>query len=114
MANYIQQISRSTRTATVCLKLGFQQLFSASNIITMCERSEHEFSIRKGSQNVQTLDVVQVKKLAKKAKTPCHSTKISLHKKFKLILEQNDSEQVYPKISIRLQKCPLLCCQLHF
>ena len=70
----------------------------------MCERSEHEFPIRKGSQNVQTLDVVQVKKLVKKAKTPCRSTKISLYKKFKLILEQNAREQTYLKISFRWQK----------
>ena len=51
------------------------------------------------------LDVVQVQKMAKKAKNPCRCSKISLHKKFKLILEQNVTEQTYPKISCRSQKC---------
>ena len=58
----------------------------------------------KMEHNFQSLDVVQVKKMAKKAKTPCRSTKISLHKKFKLILEQNDSKHRDLKITLRFQK----------
>ena len=55
--------------------------------------------------NVQTLDVVQVKNIGKKAKNPCRWSKISLHKNFKLILEQNVTEQTYPKISCRWLNC---------
>ena len=53
---------------------------------------------------VKTLDVVQVRKMAKKAKNPCRCSKMLLHKNFKLSLEQNVTEQTYPKISCRLQK----------
>ena len=40
----------------------------------------------------------------KKAKNPCRCSKIPLHKKFKLILEQNVREQTYPEMTFRLQK----------
>ena len=43
----------------------------------------------KTERNFQTVDVVQVENIAKKAKTPGRWSKILLHKKFKLILEQN-------------------------
>ena len=46
----------------------------------------------KTERNFQTVDVVQVENIAKKAKTPGRWSKILLHKKFKLILEQNVSE----------------------
>ena len=54
---------------------------------------------------VKTLDVVQVQKMAKKAKNPYRCSKMSLNKNFKLSLEQNVTEQTYPKISCRSQKC---------
>ena len=53
----------------------------------------------------KTLDVVQVQNMAKKAKNPCRCSKISLHKNFKLILEQNVTEQTYLKLNYRWQKC---------
>ena len=53
----------------------------------------------------KTLDVVQVQNLAKKAKNPYRCSKISLHKNFKLILEQNVTEQTYLKLNYRWQKC---------
>ena len=40
----------------------------------------------KTERNFQTVDVVQVENIAKKAKTPGRWSKILLHKKFKLIL----------------------------
>ena len=58
----------------------------------------------KTERNFQTVDVVQVENIAKKAKTPGRWSKILLHKKFKLILEQNLTEQAYPKISCWSQK----------
>ena len=58
----------------------------------------------KTERNFQTVDVVQVENIAKKAKIPSRWSKILLHKKFKLILEQNVTEQTYPKISCRSQK----------
>ena len=54
---------------------------------------------------VKTLDVVQVQKMVKKAKNPYRCSKMSLNKNFKLSLEQNVTEQSYPKISCRSQKC---------
>ena len=59
----------------------------------------------KKSYSDQTVAGALVKKMAKKAKTRCRCSKFSLHKKFKLILEQNVTEQTYPKISCRSQKC---------
>ena len=50
------------------------------------------------------LDVVQVPNIAKKGKNPYRRSKNSLHKKFKLSLEQNVTEQTYLKISCRSQK----------
>ena len=44
-------------------------------------------------------------KNGKKVKNPYRCSKISLHKNFKLSLEQNVTEQTYPKISCRSQKC---------
>ena len=58
----------------------------------------------KTERNFQTVDVVQVENIAKKAKTPCRWSKNSLHKNFKLILEQNVIEHTYLKINSRLQK----------
>ena len=58
----------------------------------------------KTERNFQTVDVVQVENIAKKAKTPGRWSKILLHKKFKLILEQNDKKQTDHKISCRSQK----------
>ena len=58
----------------------------------------------KMEHNFQSLDVVQVKKMAKKAKTPCRSTKFLLHKKFKFILEKNVMEQTYLKIPFRFSE----------
>ena len=53
--------------------------------------------IWKKNKKIQlTLDVVSVKKMVKKAKNTGRSTKISLYKKFKLILEQNVRKQTYP------------------
>ena len=43
--------------------------------------------------------------MVEKTKTPCRWSKISLHKNFKLVLEQNVTKQTYPKISCRSQKC---------
>ena len=43
-----------------------------------------------------TLDDAQVKKMAKKAKNTGRNSKLSLYKKFKLILEQNVRKQTYP------------------
>ena len=43
-----------------------------------------------------TLDDVQVKKMAKKAKNTGRNSKLPLYKKFKLILEQNVRKQTYP------------------
>ena len=60
-----------------------------------------------------SLDVIQVKKIAKKAKNTGHCTKILLHKKFKLILEQNVREQTYLKITFRLQKYSLYKVKLY-
>ena len=59
----------------------------------------------KAERNFQTVDVVQVENIAKKAKTPCRWSKNSLHKNFKLILEQNVTEQTYLKLNYRWQKC---------
>ena len=44
----------------------------------------------------QTVAGASVQKMAKKTKTPCRCSKFSLHKKIKLILEQNVTEQTYP------------------
>ena len=43
-----------------------------------------------------TLDDVQVKKMAKKAKNTGRNSKLPPLKKFKLILEQNVKKQTYP------------------
>ena len=45
----------------------------------------------------QTLDAVQVQKMSTKAKNPYRCSKFPLHKKFKLILEQNGSNKLYLK-----------------
>ena len=58
-------------------------------------------------QNFQSLDVVQVQNIAKKAKNTYRCSKISLQKKFKLILEQNVREQAYLQILLRLRKSDL-------
>ena len=54
--------------------------------------------------NLYPQDGVLVQNISKKEKKPCHCSKISLHKNFKLSLEQNVCEQTYPKISLRSQK----------
>ena len=41
----------------------------------------------------------------RKGQNPCHCSEFSLHKNFKLILEQNVGQQTYLKISCRSQKC---------
>ena len=43
----------------------------------------------KTERNFQTVDVVQVENIAKKAKTPYRWSKILLHKNFKMILACN-------------------------
>ena len=58
--------------------------------------SEASFHLSILRENFQTVDVVQVQNMAKKAKNTYRCSKISLHKKFKLILEQNVTEQAYP------------------
>ena len=50
-------------------------------------------------------DAVQVQKIKTKRKNPCRCCKFSLHKNFKLSLGQNITEQTYPKIICRSQKC---------
>ena len=67
--------------------------------------SEASFHLNMLRENFQTVDVVQVQNMAKKAKNPCRCSKISLHKNFKLILEQNVTEQTYLKLNYRWQKC---------
>ena len=57
--------------------------------------SEASFHLSMLIENFQTVDVVQVQNMAKKAKNTYRCSKISLHKKFKLILEQNVSQQAY-------------------
>ena len=54
--------------------------------------------------NLYPQDGVLVQNISKKEKNPCRCSKISLHKIFKLVLEQNVCEQTYPKISLRSQK----------
>ena len=49
-------------------------------------------------------DGVYVQNIGEKGENPCRWSKISLHKNFKLNLEQNVTEQTYPKISCRSQK----------
>ena len=56
------------------------------------------------SHSFQTLDVVQVQNMAKKAKNTYRCSKISLHKKFELILEQNVREQAYLQILLDYKK----------
>ena len=51
------------------------------------------------------LDGAQVQNNSKKAKNPYRCSKNSLHKNFKLSLEQNVTNQTYPKIRCRSQKC---------
>ena len=52
----------------------------------------------KEKHTFQSVDVVQVQNMAKKAENTYRCSKISLHKKFKLILEQNVREQAYLQI----------------
>ena len=52
----------------------------------------------------KSLDVVQVQNIGEKAKNPCRCSKISLHKKFKLILEQNVRNQTYLEITFWTQR----------
>ena len=54
---------------------------------------------------LQTSDGVRVKNISEKAKNPHRCSKFPLHKKFKLILEQNVREQTCFEIIFRLQKC---------
>ena len=56
------------------------------------------------SHSFQTLDVVQVQNMAKKAKNTYRCSKILLHKKFKLILGQNGRTQTDLKMTFRVQK----------
>ena len=54
--------------------------------------------------NLYTQDGVLVQNIIEQAKNPCRCSKFPLHKNFKLVLEQNVTEQTYPKISQRSQK----------
>ena len=57
------------------------------------------------SIEVQSVDVVQVKNIAKKAKNTYRCSKTPLHKNFKLSLQQNVINHSYPEKSCRSQKC---------
>ena len=60
-----------------------------------------EFRFRECSvKRRKSLDVVSVNKIAKKAKTPHRCNKVSLHKKFKLILEENGRNQTLTEFQI--------------
>ena len=52
--------------------------------------------------------------MSEKRKNTYRCSKIPLHKNFKLILEQNVTEQAYPKISCRSQKCIQIRCDVQY
>ena len=54
--------------------------------------------------NLIPQDGVYVQNIGEKGENPCRWSKISLHKNFELILEQNVNEQTYLEISCRSQK----------
>ena len=51
------------------------------------------------------IDGVQVENIGEKAKNTCRCSKIPLHKNFKLVWDQNVTNQTYLKLSCRSQKC---------
>ena len=61
------------------------------------ERSEVKFKLR--------VDGVQVKNISENAKNTGHCSEFPLHKNFKLVLEQNVTNQAYHKVTYRSQKC---------
>ena len=76
----------------ICLKMG-----------TRLKRGFHNGW--KSTKICRPQDVVLVQNNSKKGENPCRCSKFPLHKNFKLILDQNVSEQIYPEISSRSQKC---------
>ena len=64
-----------------------------------------QFYVYNNSIEVQSVDVVQVKNIAKKAKNTYRCSKTPLHKNFKLSLQQNVKNHSYPEKSCRSQKC---------
>ena len=51
------------------------------------------------------VDGVQVKNISENAKNTGHCSELPLHKKFKLVLEQNVTNQTYLKLRCRSQIC---------
>ena len=86
--------------------------FTVRRSINKGENIVCEIASNKSHIFFKPLDAVQVKIIAQNAKTPYRWSKISLHKKFKLILEQNVRNQTYLEMTFwtqtiifRIQNC---------